>query len=253
MDPYLESPSLWPDVHARLASIIAEQLTPQIVPKYVAELETRVLIEQPDLGPDSQQVVIPDVPVMQTGELGMSAWGGTALAEPAPLQLQALLPDPVRLYTVQIRHREDSKLVTAIEILSPVNKRMGDGREEYIEKRQAYLASPVHLVEIDLLRRYPRMPFADPVPACDYLIAINRRPSRLRWSAWPVLIRQHLPKIPIPLLSQDPDATLDLKNALETAYDRARYDLRIDYTKPADPPLRAEDEAWMRQYLVPVD
>jgi len=28
MDPYLEAPDLWPDVHARLIAQIAEQLTP---------------------------------------------------------------------------------------------------------------------------------------------------------------------------------------------------------------------------------
>jgi hypothetical protein len=33
MDPYLEGPDLWPDVHTRLMSIFAEQLTPLLVPK----------------------------------------------------------------------------------------------------------------------------------------------------------------------------------------------------------------------------
>lgn len=30
MDPYLEAPGLWPDVHTRLINIFAEQLTPLI-------------------------------------------------------------------------------------------------------------------------------------------------------------------------------------------------------------------------------
>ena len=37
---------------------------------------------------------------------------------------------------------------------------------------------------------------------------------------------------------------LDIGQALQTAYQRARYDLRIDYHAPCDPPLAAEDAQW---------
>lgn len=251
MDPYLESPDLWPDVHATLAGLFRARLNQVLAPKYVAELETRIVIEMPDVGEASERIVLPDVPIFQSGKRG-GVGGDIAIAEPAPIQLQALTPTPVRLYTVQIREQGERKLVTAIEILSPVNKRPGEGREEYLEKRQAYLSAGVNLVEIDLLRRYPRMPFGDPVPGCDYLIAVKKRQSARMWSAWPILLRQHLPQIPIPLLPPDPDVPLNIKDALDSAYQQARYDLRIDYRKPAVPPLRAEDEAWMREYLVPL-
>lgn len=36
MDPYLESPLLWRDVHDSLANIFREQLVPSLAPKYVA-------------------------------------------------------------------------------------------------------------------------------------------------------------------------------------------------------------------------
>ena len=32
MDPWLESPLLWPGVHARLIPLFAEQLAPQVIP-----------------------------------------------------------------------------------------------------------------------------------------------------------------------------------------------------------------------------
>jgi Protein of unknown function (DUF4058) len=38
MDPYLEAPSIWPDVHTNLMSIFREQLAPLLAPKYLAEL-----------------------------------------------------------------------------------------------------------------------------------------------------------------------------------------------------------------------
>jgi hypothetical protein len=43
-------------------------------------------------------------------------------------------------------------VVTAIEILSPKNKRAGEGYNQYLNKRNQVLHSQSHLVEIDLLR-----------------------------------------------------------------------------------------------------
>ena len=48
------------------------------------------------------------------------------------------------------------QLVTAIEILSPFNKRAGEGIDDYRRKRTCLLRSSVHLIEIDLLRRGER-------------------------------------------------------------------------------------------------
>ena len=45
MDPYLEAPSIWPDVHTSLMSIFREQLTPLLAPKYLAELQTRTRLQ----------------------------------------------------------------------------------------------------------------------------------------------------------------------------------------------------------------
>ena len=48
MDPYLEAPAIWPDVHTSLMNIFREQLTPLLAPKYLAELETQVVIDRVD-------------------------------------------------------------------------------------------------------------------------------------------------------------------------------------------------------------
>jgi hypothetical protein len=37
---------------------------------------------------------------------------------------------------------------------------------------------------------------------------------------------------------------LDLGQALRTAYERARYDLRVDYRTPPVPPLAPAETAW---------
>lgn len=240
MDPYLEAPTIWPDVHTSLANIFREQLTPLLAPKYLAELETQVVIDRLE---DDVQVVLPDVSVTSP-EVSGGAPSAVAVEAPAPVQVRVPLDIPTRLVSVYIRQRETARLVAVIELLSPVNKRRGKGREEYLEKRRTFLTSPVHLIEIDLLRGHPRMPFDDPLPPAHYLIMICKAGERPRSSVWPISVRQPLPTIPIPLLAPDPAVPLDLGQALRTAYERARYDLRVDYRRPPIPPLSPADAAW---------
>ena len=240
MDPYLEAPGIWPDVHTRLMTIIGEQLVPLLAPKYLAELETQVVIDQVD---DDPQVVLPDVSITRT-DLPGSASSAVAVAAPAPVEVRVPMEVPTRLVSVYIRLRETARLVAVIELLSPVNKRRGTGRQEYIEKRRTFLKSPAHFVEIDLLRSHPRMPFDDPLPAADYIVMVCKAGERPRSNVWPVSVRQPLPTIPIPLLAPDPPVPLDLGQALRTAYARARYDLRVDYRKPPVPPLPPGESAW---------
>jgi hypothetical protein len=248
MDPYLEASSIWPDVHTSLMSIFREQLTPLLAPKYLAELETQVVIDHLD---DDPQVVLPEVSITSP-EVAAEVSSAVAVAAPAPVQVRVPLDGPTRIVSVYIRQRETARLVAVIELLSPVNKRRGKGREEYLEKRRTFLTSPVHLIEIDLLRRYPRMPFDDPLPAAHYIVMVCKAGERPRSSVWPISVRQPLPTIPIPLLPPDPPVPLDLGQALRTAYERARYDLRVDYHKPLVPPLAPADAAWVTTLLDPV-
>jgi hypothetical protein len=60
IEPYLEAPIIWPDVYTSLMSIFREQLNPLLAPKYLAELETQVVIDRTD---DDLRVVLPDVSV----------------------------------------------------------------------------------------------------------------------------------------------------------------------------------------------
>lgn len=240
MDPYLEPSTIWPDVHTSLMNIFREQLTPLLAPKYLAELETQVVIDRQD---DESQIVRPDVSVTTQQEPG-GARSAVAVAEPLPIRVRVPLDVPTRLVSVYIRQRQTATLVAVIELLSPVNKRRGEGRTEYLEKRRTFLRTRVHLIEIDLLRSYPRMPFDDPLPPADYLVMVAKAGERPHCSVWPISVRQPLPTIPIPLLEPDPPVPLALGQALQTAYERARYDLRVDYSQPPLPPLAPADAAW---------
>jgi hypothetical protein len=199
---------------------------------------------------DDPQVVLPDVSVTSP-DVSTEAPAAVAVAAPAPVEVRVPLDVPTRLVSVYIRQRESARLVAVIELLSPVNKRRGKGREEYLEKRRTFLTSPVHVIEIDLLRSYPRMPFDDPLPAAHYIVMVCKAGERPRSSVWPISVRQLLPTIPIPLLPPDPPVPLDLGQALRTAYERARYDLRVDYRKPPVPPVSPADAAWAAALIGP--
>ena len=93
MDPYLEAPSIWPDVHTRLMSIIGEQLTPLLVPKYLAELETQVVIDRVE---DDPQVVLPDVSVTSP-DVSIGTSSAVAVAAPAPIEVRVRLDIPTRM------------------------------------------------------------------------------------------------------------------------------------------------------------
>jgi hypothetical protein len=88
------------------------------------------------------------------------------------------------------------------------------------------------------LRQWPRMPFLEEeIPESDYLAMVSRAYQRPRCEVWPLKLRQPLPVLPVPLRRPDADVPLDIGQALRTAYERARYDLRINYNKPPIPPL----------------
>src|SRR5690242_2140097 len=82
-----------------------------------------------------------------------------------------------------------------IELLSHTNKRAGDERKSYLQKRKEYLSNDVHFVEIDLLRAGEPMPYTEHIPA-DYRIAIRRREHPLQMQLYPFFVRQPIPIFP---------------------------------------------------------
>ena len=254
MDPYLENPTHWSDVHHGLISEIQARLNQQLRPKYFARVEERVYIsDEYDVG---RSVIIPDVRLMTDDS---ESWrhvtsptrtSGTATIE--PIEITTLIDDEIheaRLEIIDVEHRS---VVTVIEILSPTNKVQGSrGQESYADKRRDTLHSPSHLVEIDLLRAGVRIYVREQLPAHDYLVYISRAKGlvRRRATVWAIPITKPLPAIPIPLRGDDPDALLDLQQVLNTAYERGAYDVDIDYTRDPVPPLTAEQAEWARQTI----
>ncbi len=135
-------------------------------------------------------------------------------------------------------------LITAIEILSPVNKR-SPGIEPYRKKRKRLQEAGVHLLEIDLLRRGQRIIRHNRLPHSHYLISLWRARSP-GTEIWAINIKDPLPIVPIPLTSEDQDVVLDLGKVFKETYQTSRYEASIDYMeRPPPPAFSKEEKQWM--------
>src|SRR5262245_34325750 len=78
MDPYLEEPGLWPDVHHGLISEMQAVLNRLLRPKYHVRVEERVYISDED--DPGRKVIIPDLRVAErpVPEGSPAAGGGAA-------------------------------------------------------------------------------------------------------------------------------------------------------------------------------
>lgn len=252
MDPYLEAPEIWQDFHNNLASEIQSTLNRSLPRRYVARLSPRVVYEVVEVTEVAEvRGVRLDIGVYETQPPEHATiQTATSVTITAPVTSTVLLEEPVRLHSVEIREVGTMRLVTAIEILSPANKRSAhDAREEYLNKRRAILRSDSHLIEIDLLRGGERMPLQKPVPKAAYYVALSRGNRRPIVEVWPIQIWEKLPTIPVPLLRPDPDVPLDLIAIVTSVYERGAYDRLIDYRQPPLPPLTDEEAEWLDRWL----
>ncbi len=253
MDPYLEAPDIWPDLHDALAGEIRGALNRSLPAPYYARLEMRPeigIVEEP-----RPRKIIPDVTVVRrpAGTVGAST---TAILDQARTELSdgievRCFDDAIKHHFVEVRDStRGHKLITLIEIVSPSNKRPGPDREAYVNKQADVLSSDTSLVAIDLLRSGDR-PLPDslliggPLERSDYLVVVNRAWDRGTYILFPFSIRQLLPCIPIPLREKETVVPLDLQFILNRAYESGPYRRgAVDYTEAPDPPLSPQDAEW---------
>lgn len=254
MDPYLEQPGRWRDVHHELISGIRSELNTQLRPNFYARVEERVYIQKGD--DPARSLWIPDVTIVpgpSRGRLQSQAEpaesGGVVVAE--PVVTTTWQEEEVHEAYLVVFERESREAIAVLEVVSPTNKVRGaEGRKSFEQKRREVMSSPCHWIEIDLLRAGAPLTI---VPASlqpyEYLVHLSRAGQRPQGVLWPIRLSQRLPVIPIPLRPGDDEAKLDLQAVLNTAYDRAGYDLDIDYRQEPDPPLEGEWAAWADRWL----
>jgi hypothetical protein len=253
MDPWLELPALWLDVHNSLITAIRDDLASKVAPRYYVGVEQHTYLSILGADPFRRR---PDLaviraksraPVREPAASSRATRTGVGLRK---LGVEVPIRGRVEEWYLEIRIASTGKQVTAIEVLSPTNKAAGSGRRQYLRKRTKILESKTSLVEIDLLRGGRPMPLNSPETVeGDYRILVSRGRTRPRAELDVFDVRQPIPPISIPLLPKDPEPVLDLNSVLHALYERARFDLVLDYSKPPIPPLEEEHAAWAREIL----
>jgi hypothetical protein len=245
MDPYLEDPQMWPDVHASLIVYLREYLRPLLQPRYVIAIESRVFVE----GPNPDDPIIPDAWVRPV-EVDRPPETSTLLTADPAIEVR-VAPLEVEETYLTIRDRQSQQqIVTVIEVVSPTNKYAGAGRVSYIAKQTEVRKITAHLIEIDLLRIGPHVVAvpewaARQHGAYDYLVCVNLSGGlRDRFQLYPRRVRERLPRIRLPLAMPDTDIVLDVQAVLARTYDASGYAERMIYTAPCRPPLAPEDQRW---------
>lgn len=262
MDPYLEAPRRWPDVHQALITYIRDALQPDIRPRYHARMGERVYILNP------LQAIEPDVSLLSQRRPDPGGARvhepGVRYAVPVPeprAPAQAEMDEPVRFMVLRVEQREpfveivhgDGEVVTVIEVLSPANKAPGEGHQQYRRKQEQILNSPVHLVEIDLLSAglatvvIPAEELLG-LPPHRYTVTVRRGPE-LAFEVYPAPLARRLPRVQIPLRAPDPDVRLDLQAAFDRAYDNGGYADLVDYRAQPPVALTADEAAWLDDLL----
>ncbi|MFG6101533.1 DUF4058 family protein [Leptothoe sp. EHU-05/26/07-4] len=210
MDPYLEHPEMWPGVHLLMIAALAESLAPQLRPKYSVSVEVRMY-----------EITLVEVP----------------------------MPITVRQGYLEVREVATKEVVTAIDLLSPINKRPGRGRQTYENKRERVLSSSTNLVEIDLLRAYEPMPVLGDGLHSHYRVLVSRSDLRPQAEIYKFNVTDQVPSFQLPLRPDDQAPIVDLQRLLDEIYERSGYDLKLDYQQDPVPSVSDDEAAWLDSLL----
>ena len=244
MNPYLEQEVVWHDFHDSFLPQIRDALNAQVGDQYIIKIDEHIYIH--DLSAEQRAFLgRGDITVAGLAPRNHSS-AGVGVIE-APTQVELPMQDVERQSFLEIRDRRSRQVITVLEVLSPSNKNTGPDRDQYINKRYQLMRSGVNLVELDLLRGGPRMPFVN-LPPCDYYAMVFRTERWPLADLWPIGLRQPLPIIPVPLRAPDPALRLELQPILHRIYDAAGY-AKFIYDEEPTPPLSPEDIEWARTLI----
>src|SRR5436190_12416981 len=112
MDPFLEDEKIWPTFQHHLVACLYQTLLPGLVDRYRARVGQRRYATEQAL-------------------------------------FTSVLRDEHEEEFIEVRQRNDSKLITLVDVVSPTNKTTDAGRQAYLAKRKEAKSSGASLVEID--------------------------------------------------------------------------------------------------------
>jgi hypothetical protein len=215
-----------------------------VAPKYFLRLEQRTHLLTID---DVAFVGRPDIVVL--AGLEPPAKRLLPLAASGVVEVTVPMLDEVNESYLEVHEVATGEVITVLELLSPANKLYNQGRKDYERKRGLIFRTLTNLVEIDLLRAGEPMPVSGRSVKSNYRILVSRGHKRPRAELYPFNLRQPIPLFSLPLLPGDNEPEVDVGTILHAMYERARYDLSLDYSRPPVPPLDEEDVQWAQELI----
>lgn len=216
MDPYLEHPKLWPAFQHQLLACLYQILLPGLVDRYRARVGTRSYVSEMPL-------------------------------------FTSILREEYSEEFIEIRARNDNRLVTLLEVVGPANKTTPAGRQAYLDKRREAVAQKAAIVEIDLVMQgKPTLNYSrEGLPEFDHAVSVTRATAPDRYEIYTATIQKRLPKFKLPLAVDDRDTLVDLQAAFTRAFDQGGFASQIDYKSPPPPdvPLSDAYKAWIDDLL----
>jgi hypothetical protein len=214
MDPYLEDDALWPLFQHQLVAGLYQIILPGLVDRYRARIQQRAYVTE------------------------------------EPLFTSVIRQERHEEF-IEIRQRTDGRLVTLVDVASPINKTLPQGRAAYHETRRVARAQNASVVEIDLsLQGQPLLDYSrDGLPDWDYAVTVTRCTQPERYEIYTSTLPKRLPRFKVPLAPDDRDTVLDLQATFARAFDHGNFAARIDYAR--DPAGRMSDahRAWVAEWL----
>ncbi len=247
MNPYLEHPDLWPEIHPQFIGELARLLQKDVSERYSVLIRQRVYRVS---GEDSLVVgqLAHDIPKRS------SATNGSLHSAQQPIPTYIAVPQTIKEDYIEIVDCQIGRTVTIIEVLTPQKKRPGRGRESYEQRCEAIFGSDTHFVEIDLLRGWEPISAYTPGDV-DYRVLVSRSDQRPKADLYAWQVNAPIPPLMLPLNCSQDDAdaqaycTVDLKRALDQACIKSACNSLIDYERAPIPPLPPEANQWLTTLL----
>ena len=255
MDPWLESPGVFPDFHNAFLTYLREALNSVLPPPFFAAIATRYMEE-------SERHVEPDIDVLRPVDFVPKSSNGAhtstiAVQDLLEVPMNPLPDEEITEISLEVRTGNgDEDLITSIEMLSLSNKTRGKtGRGLNLAKQFEMYSAGVNLVEIDYLRRGAHATKVSlgelrrRAGRFDYHVCVTSSEKQSVSFVAPILLTQSLPLIPIPLTEGLPPVTANFQEVFSRTFDAALYSRRLHYDEPCDPPLTVEQQAWAEGVL----
>jgi hypothetical protein len=220
MDPYLEDRAHWPEFHKVLVAALYQAMLPGLVDRYRARVCVREYAAT------------------------------TAL-------FTSVTTERHREESVEVRARDDGRLVTLVEVVSLGNRTTPEGRDAYLAARAKAAGARAAIVEIDLLTQgRPLLDYArDTLPPHDHTVTVTRGGTPDRYEIYTAALSKRLPRFRLPLAADDKDTIFDLQSAVHRAYDLGDFGVALAgiYGGPLPPDvvLSQETRDWVAAHLAP--